>query len=349
MRRKPFIAVIACVLLAIVIALFMLQEKPKVAKKKQILIEPLPSNGVVTYSEGDTDHRTLQLRRIRKGILQEARLVTPKGSGGDIMGVISFDGRWLAFARNVAPAGPGATINGQWKGFENEDYHKFHAWDIHVVRIDGELPAQSIRVAHGYWPSWGEDSSATEKTLYFSNYEEGAVYAVQIHDEESKVGKPYLHARVEAWTGEDHHMQVAPDGRKVAIRINGEMHIKGLNGNAEDQLLRKGCHPSWMADSKWLFLASSKFWHVENGRRSGSQGGKYHFGSSSNMKWAVSITGFEGNRQNCGFNLCLYPMGPVKGKLTMHMNYAQKISGKGSWPDVHEFAEVDVSHAPDRG
>jgi len=34
-----------------------------------------------------------------------------------------------------------------------------------------------------------------------------------------------------------HHMQVAPDGMKVALRINGEMHIKGLSGNAGDQVL----------------------------------------------------------------------------------------------------------------
>ena len=116
------------------------------------------------------------------------------------MGVISFDGRWLAFARNVAPADPGAAINGQWKGFENEDYHKFHAWDIHVVSIDGELSTQSIRVGHGYWPSWGEDSGVVEKTLYFSNYEEGAVYAAKINDAVNKVGVPYLHAKVAAWT-----------------------------------------------------------------------------------------------------------------------------------------------------
>ena len=306
------------------------------------IIDPIPRHGVITYSEGDTDQRTLSMRKILNGKLQDPCVITPKGKGGDIMGVISFDGRWLAFARNVAPADPEATIQGQWKGFENEDYHKFHAWDIHVVRIDGDLPAESIKVGHGYWPSWGEDSGNEVKTLYFGNFEEGAVYAATIHDEGNRVSEPYFHAQVPDWTAEDHHMQVAPDGQKVAIRINGEMYIKGINGNTEDQIMRKGCHPSWMVDSKWLFIAASKFWHVESGRRSGAQGGKYHFGSSSNMKWAMSITDFDGNRQNCGFNLCLYPMGLVKGRMTLYRDLARQISSKGSWPDVHEFAEPPI-------
>ncbi len=36
--------------------------------------------------------------------------------------------------------------------------------------------------------------------------------------------------------------------------------------------------------------------------------------------------------------LCLYPMGTVKGRLTMHMDYTEEISEKGSWPDGHGFA-----------
>ena len=58
------------------------------------------------------------------------------------------------------------------------------------------------------------------------------------------------------------------------------------------------------------------------------------------MKWAVTLSEFEENRQNCGFNLCLYPMGLVKGRLTMYMDFAEVISRKGSWPDVHEFEDV---------
>ncbi|MFP6872075.1 MAG: hypothetical protein VCA55_01080 [Verrucomicrobiales bacterium] len=342
MRRQTLIvtSVSGLVLIAgALVAVSVFRQSPQ-PQKKNPLIEPLPDNGVVTYSQGDTDQRTLYLRRIRNGVMQEVQLVAAKGKGGDIMGVISFDGRWLAFARNVAPAGPRAAIDGQWPGFEKEDYHKFHAWDIYVVRIDGELPALPIRVGHGYWPSWGEDSSGAVKTLYFGNFEQGVIHAAVIRDNGSRAGEPYVHAKVPYWTAEDHHMQVAPDGKKVAIRINGAMHIKGLNGKAADQLLRKGCHPSWMADSKWIFLAASKFWHIDNGRRPGSQGGKYHFGSSYNMKWAVTLSEFEENRQNCGFNLCLYPMGLVKGRLTMYMDFAEVISRKGSWPDVHEFEDV---------
>jgi hypothetical protein len=59
MRRKPFIAVIAFVISVIAATFLVLREEPKVPEKKEALIEPLPSSGVVTYSEGDTDQRRL--------------------------------------------------------------------------------------------------------------------------------------------------------------------------------------------------------------------------------------------------------------------------------------------------
>gem|GEM_PF-4850869 len=208
----------------------------------------LPSTGFVTYSEGDTDQRHLMMRRIEDGQLLEPETITAKGTGGDIMGTISFDGRWLAFARNSAPAGPEAALAGQWRGFENEDYHKFHSWDIYVAPLDGELPATATRVGHGYWPSWGDDSDGEVKSLYFGNYEQGAIMRVSIGPE-GTISDSTLHSKVPDWESGDHHMQAAPDGKSVAIRIGNHVWLKGLGDNSVNQRLGSGCHPSWMADS----------------------------------------------------------------------------------------------------
>ncbi len=293
-----------------------------------------PSEGFVTYSEGDTDQRTLYLRRFSQGALLPPELITAKGQGGDIMGTVSFDGRWLAFARNVAPAGPDNARDGQWRGFENEDYHKFHAWDIYVVRLDGDLPAKAQRVGKGYWPSWGSDSSAELKTLYYGNYERGSIMRASI-DASGVVEQDLLHSEIPGWEFGDHHMQAAPDGRSVAIRIGNHMWLKGLAGNDINQRLGPGCHPSWMADSQWLYHANTQLWHVTLGNSSGRQGGAYHFGSSVDQRWAVTISDFDDNAQNRGWPLHVYAIDDSRAKISLHRSPSADISEHGSWPDIH--------------
>lgn len=293
-----------------------------------------PTDGFVTYSEGDTDQRTLYLRRFAAGELQVAQLITEKGTGGDIMGTVSFDGRWLAFARNSAPAGPDNARDGQWRGFENEDYHKFHAWDIYVVRLDGELPAKAQRVGQGYWPSWGTNSSGTKKTLYYGNYLKGSIMRASV-DDSGVVEQDLLHSSIPGWESGDHHMQTAPDGRSVAIRIGNHMWLKGLAGNDINQRLGPGCHPSWMADSQWLYHANTQLWHVSLGNSSGRQGGAYHFGSSVDQQWAVTISDFDDNAQNRGWPLHVYAIDNSREKISLHRAPSADISTSGSWPDIH--------------
>lgn len=294
----------------------------------------LPAAGLVSYSEGDTAQRSLYLRRIVNGQLQPPELITPKGDGGDIMGTLSFDGRWLAFARNIAPAGPDNARDGQWRGFEDEDYHKFHAWDIYVVRVDGELPAEAQRVGHGYWPSWGEDSHGASKTLYYGNYERGAIMRARL-DDSGVVEADQLHSEIPGWSAGDHHMQASPDGRSVAIRIGNHMWLKGLAGSDTNQRLGPGCHPSWMADSQWLYHANTQLWHTELGNSSGKQGGAYHFGSSVDQRWAVTISDFDDNAQNRGWPLEIYAIDNSRDKISLLRTPSARISDKGSWPDIH--------------
>lgn len=294
----------------------------------------LPASGFVTYSEGDTDNRTLYLRRIADGLLQAPELIAAKGEGGDIMGTISFDGRWLAFARNMAPAGSDNARDGQWRGFENEDYHKFHAWDIYVVRLDGALPAEPQRVGHGYWPSWGDDSNGESKTLYYGAYETGSIMSARI-DDSGVVATEQVHSTIPGWEFGDHHMQAAPDGRSVAIRIGNHMWLKGLAGNDINQRLGPGCHPSWMADSQWLYQANTQLWHVKLGNSSGRQGGAYHFGSSVDQNWAITISDFDDNAQNRGWPLNVYAIDNSREKISLMRAPSADVSPKGSWPDIH--------------
>jgi len=299
----------------------------------------LPSKGFVTYSEGDTDQRTLYLRRMVNNELQAPELITAKGAGGDIMGTISFDGRWLAFARNIAPAGPANARDGQWKGFENEDYHKFHAWDIYVVRLDGQLPAEPQRVGHGYWPSWGSDSTGESKTLYYGNYENGQIMRASV-DDSGVVEAEQVHSEIPDWEAGDHHMQASPDGSMVAIRIGNHMWLKGLAGNSTNERLGPGCHPSWMADSQWLYQANTQLWHVTLGNSSGRQGGAYHFGSSVDQKWAITISDFDDNAQNRGWPLKVYAIDDSRQKISLERAPSADVSEHGSWPDIHTLSTL---------
>ncbi len=294
----------------------------------------LPESGFATYSEGDTDQRTLYMRRIENGQLQAPELIATKGEGGDIMGTVSFDGRWLAFARNSAPAGPDNARDGQWRGFENEDYHKFHAWDIYVVQLDGQLPATPQRVGQGYWPSWGDDSTGDSKTLYYGNYDKGSIMRATINNT-GVIESDLLHSAVPGWEAGDHHMQASPDGNSVAIRIGNSMWLKGLAGSDVSQRLGPGCHPSWMADSQWLYHAYTQLWHVELGNSSGRQGGEYHFGSSVDQKWAITISDFDDNAQNRGWPLEVYAIDSANEKISLMRNSSALISDSGSWPDIH--------------
>ena len=111
--------------------------------------------GFIVYSKGNDSQRTLYRVDVHPGdtpeqIAATERKICEKGAiGGDIEGQISFDGKWLAFARTVAKT---------TKGKEDNDYHDYDKWEIYIVRIDGTLPAEPIRIGPGYFPSWSDDS-----------------------------------------------------------------------------------------------------------------------------------------------------------------------------------------------
>jgi len=157
----------------------------------------LLKNGFVTWSEGDQMDRTLHYRTVTNGELGPVKIICQKGeAGGDIQGVISFDGKWIAFARKREAVCP--SIIGQYNPNGEDDHNKFHCWSIYVARLDGELPATPIKVAdEGYWPSWSDNSTGTVKTLCFGVYTKGEIWKATITDADNKFTEPVKYAAVE--------------------------------------------------------------------------------------------------------------------------------------------------------
>ena len=110
----------------------------------------------VSDGHANTPERISRYRSAKSRLRTPLTLCPNIGRIGDIQSNISFDGKWVAFSRSLP--GNGGT----------NDYHSWTSWDIYIVRVDGALPATPIRVGHGYWPSWSDDSTNAIKTLYYS-------------------------------------------------------------------------------------------------------------------------------------------------------------------------------------
>jgi hypothetical protein len=306
----------------------------KVASLAVLLAVEAMRDGFVTYSEGDQGNRTLMYRTIKNGQLGTAQKIVNKGShGGDIQNVISFDGKMVAFARkNANPCPP---KGGQWNGNGEDDYHKFHCWSIMVARLDQTMPATPAKVVdEGYWPSWGDNSTGESKTLYYGVWTKGEVWKATVSSS-GAVSNVMKHASVPGWASGDHHMQVAPNGKLLAIRYGGGVSVVGLNGFSHNKGIGGGCHPSWCSDSYWLYHATHWVGNINGGAANGN-GGAYHWGSSYNMKWAISITNFGNNAQNNGWPVQFASMQKATSSLTIGKYDSPLVTSKGNFPDIHE-------------
>lgn len=208
--------------------------------------------GFIVYSKGNDSQRTLYRVDVHPGdtpeqIAATERKICEKGAiGGDIEGQISFDGKWLAFARTVAKT---------TKGKGDNDYHDYDKWDIYVVRIDGPLPAKPIRIDRGYFPSWGDDSYGDPKTLYYAQAKTGKVFKVTLSSDGSVSEKEFV-AQVPIDRLEN-FVFMAPNGTFAAYRKHSNVYTYYFEGplKGKEILLTNGCHPHVTADSKWVYHA----------------------------------------------------------------------------------------------
>lgn len=289
--------------------------------------------GFIVYSKGNDSQRTLYRVDVHPGdtpeqIAATERKICDKGViGGDIEGQISFDGKWLAFARTVAKT---------TKGKGNNDYHDYDKWEIYVVRIDGTLPAEPIRIGPGYFPSWSDDSDQEVKTLYYTYEKERCIRRVTI-DDRGKVLKEGVLGVLPS-EGYEGCTFAAPDGTYAAFRKNGMVSTYFFSGPlaGKDVRLSAGCHPHITADSKWVYHASRNAVRNDGSARgSAGAGGHYHYGSSADMHWFVTKRTGDSNNQNQGGEVWLCPLYTTDTRF--ETDAFMKICDDGSWVDIHVY------------
>jgi hypothetical protein len=301
-------------------------------------------DGFVTYSKGAGNSRTLYMRKMTaSGGLQAEQKICQSSGDGDIQGVISFDGKWLAFSRSTGTG----------------DYHKFKEFDVYIVKLDGGLPASPIKVGYGYWPSWGDDSHNSTKTLYYSrhsgSYNEdrddrsvnGFIRAVTVsadgglsNDRQIVDIAAYSPNLDEFWMKNfQGFVQAGPTGEWCALRYNQKMTVIHWDGSRGGQWIGSsgGCMPSVCADGKYVIHAKNLY-ITSDGSGQGSIGGdgtgEYHYGTSVDMNWLVARTEGGATEQNEGRDVYLFKLS-TSGGLSTEKQTDALITDDGSWPDVH--------------
>lgn len=307
-------------------------------------------NGFVVWSEGGHEDREIKYIEIAEGtgpIASSKKTAVRKGPYGDISCVISFDGSYLAFARQLES--PGAS-----RCDPPGDYHAFGNYDVYVAPLDGVLPATPTRVGHGYMPSWGDDSDQPTKTLYYSwcSGDMGGdlkIMKVTVNSNGS-VTSPVTQLQNFGTSG-DAHMQAAPNGMKVAWRPGGvKVYDKDAGTNVD---AGGGCHPSWGPKSYWLMWANANVGAFDNGSRlwsGGSSLGAYHYGFSNDGNWVIGRIGSgSGNDQNTDYPIIYYPCNssergqPVSWSVNTG---AGETVGRGTWCDIHVNVGPSIGLSP---
>lgn len=293
-------------------------------------------NGFAVYSKGNGYNRTLYRRDMTTAGLGAETKICNKGSiGGDIQGQISFDGTWVAFSRS---------LQGTLDKLGGNDYHQFECWDIYIVRVDGALPATPKRVAHGYWPSWGDDSHTSTKTLYYSTAPDGTIRAVTVSQNGALSNDRLVYDVKKKW-GQyfQGFMMAGPTGQWCAARWDKKIHIAHWGSSLAGKRVggSDGCMPAVCADGKWIINATGMCQRSDGSQRGAINGevGPYHYGTSVDMKWLVNRTDGNSRDQNTGLDVYLFKLNATNTSLTAVKQVL--ITSNGSWPDIHTGA---VSH-----
>lgn len=298
-------------------------------------------SGFIVWAEGDHENRELKYVDLEEGsgvVEGSKKTFVDRGDHADIECVISMDGKWVAFARqlesnNCCYDGPG-------------DYHMFGNYDIYIAEVDPEnMPVEPIHIGHGYWPSWSDDSDQPTKTLYFSH-----VPGDGRGNEDLKIMKTTVssdgsftdieeHLDVPENSG-DGHMQVSPDGRHVAYRTSGIKLWDSETGTTTSGY--GGCHPSWAPDSYWIYWANSNIGAATDGSINDRTNidFPYHAGWSNDMKWIIGREGNYSNDQNTPHPLQVYSIeASARGEDPSFSKNHEFTHEDGTWCDIHVHVE----------
>lgn len=294
-------------------------------------------HGFVTYSRGEAYERVLCRAEVAPGMTYEEihateRPIVEKGPhGGDITSQISFDGKWVAFARS---------LKGTDDGSGGNNYADFSHWDVYIARVDGQLPTEPIRIGHGFFPSWGEDSfKGGEKTLYFGVNENHSVHKVRINEKGEIIEKESEVGQVPK-DGYEGFTFTAPNGMFCAYRKSGAVYTYWFEGpnKGKSILMTGGCHPHVTADSKWVYHANRHPVRADGSARGeAGAGGLYHYGSSNDLNWFVTRTEGDNTIINKGRESWLCTLYETDTRFDTEK--AVKLSDQAGFIDIHVYPD----------
>ena len=213
-------------------------------------------NGFLIWTKGGDCERDLKFNKIVNGELgPEEEVVTDQKIAPSWVN-ISYDGVWMAFCQVEST-----------KGFNNKygicDYHDFDIWDLYVVKIDNgkSLPAKSIKVDHGYFPSWGMDENAKDpdkpKLIYYSRFKDGTIRKAVINPDGTIASKDVKHATCpKIMGGTDAHTQGSPDGKFILYRPK-TIKCYSIEAGKDICDFLGGCHPSWGPRSRYFIRSAN--------------------------------------------------------------------------------------------
>lgn len=295
-------------------------------------------HGFVTYSRGEDFNRVICRAEIAPGMTYEQihateRVICEKGEfGGDITTQISFDGKWVAFARS---------LQGTSDGSGGNDYSDFDKWDIYIARVDGDLPVTPIRIGHGFFPSWGDDSREKVKTLYYSRCDgEKRVCKVKIDDKGNIVEQESVVGKIPE-EGYEGFIFAAPNGQFAAYRKSSAVYTYWFEGPNKGKaiLMTGGCHPHVTADSRWVYHANRNAVRSDGSARGeAGAGGLYHYGSSNDMNWFVTRTEGDNTIINKGRESWLCTL--YQTDTEFKTEKAVMISKEAGFIDIHVFDDA---------
>jgi hypothetical protein len=134
---------------------------------------------------------------------------------------------------------------------------------------------------------------------------------------------------------------MSPDGNFVghasgASNIMAKYVAGPMKGKDIKVGMKKGCHTHVTADSKWVIAATGQV-GKSDGSWAGKSGlGSYHFGSSQDMKWAVTRS--QPGAQNHGLECKLFSLNTEGGNWKVTAVGA--FSDDASWVDVHTYEKT---------
>ena len=302
-------------------------------------------NGFIVWAEGSGCDRELKFNRLKNGKLGPKQTAVKKGIGADMWVEISFDGKWIAFSRAIERF--------KWR-YGECDYMAYEKFDIYIARIDGTLSAKPIKIGHGYWPSWGDDSYKTAKTLYFNVFEKRAIYKTIIKPNGS-FSTPVQHTEWPKFTyGTNRNrytIEISPNGRYIAYKPI-KFNIWDIKEKKDLGVNFSGSYfPSWGPRSKYVISRSNCVYKVDNGQgiqleNSGLLG--YWPGISNDAEydngklWIIGMIS-----STCCRNIA----GPVGFKEVdisggqWNVGDSTKV-GLGTSADIHIFGKVTQTIAP---